>query len=103
MRVRDERQVLHQRRRMKKSEIAKIAQMECSGTGTSGAVVWPRTQVQPSHLPSVRMRVLAPAPELLQVVPSLLSQYFHQSEPLLPTPLWYQPSYSMPETKSPKE
>src|SRR5215204_6500090 len=74
-----------------------------SGTGTSGAVLCPRTHVHPSHAPSLSTRAPAPLPEPLQALPSPLRQYFHQSFPLFPTPASYNSSYSIPETRSPKE
>src|SRR5205814_1147875 len=91
------------RRLSNKTDPAKTRRLAGSGTGTSGAVVCPATQVQPSQAPSVSVRVPAPLPETVQAVPSTLRQYFHQSLPLLPTPESYQPSYSMPDTRSPKE
>src|SRR6266704_1886048 len=91
------------RRLNKKTVAANMTRLDGSGTGTSGAVLCPRTHVHPSHAPSLRIRPPAPLPETVQLLPSVLRQYFHQSFTLLPIPASYQPSYSIPETRSPKE
>src|SRR5688572_5045443 len=95
--------ISHRRRLSSKMEPTDTNSEDGSGTATSGAVVCPRTHVQPSQAPSLRMRSRAPLPETVQTLPSTLRQYLHQSFTLFPTPASYQPSYSMPETRSPKE